>query len=98
MRDIQFFYNRYYFLAGMFVIVQQLIVASSTYFMAKLGEQFGNGVINSYYLLSHLSLSIFLPIFLSFIWKKANLRLGNLILIILAINFWVNRYILMTSH
>lgn len=72
MRDIQFFYNRYYFLAGMFVIVQQLIVASSTYFMAKLGEQFGNGVINSYYLITFIVslIIVYIPAYFSIIYLE----------------------------
>lgn len=72
MRDVCLLLNRHSLLAGVFIVIQQLIVASSTYFMAKLGEQFGNGVLNSQFVIAFIIslIIVYIPAYFSIIYLE----------------------------
>ncbi|UXZ05245.1 ATP-binding cassette domain-containing protein [Moraxella nasicaprae] len=72
MRDVYLLLNRHYLLASIFIIIQQLIVASSTYFIAKLGEQFGNGVLNSQFIIAFIVslIIVYIPAYFSIIYLE----------------------------
>lgn len=72
MREFHLFYNRHYLLAGVFIVIQQLIVASSTYLIAKIGEQFGSGVLNSHYLIAFIIslIIVYIPAYFSIVFLE----------------------------
>ncbi|MDO4427665.1 MAG: AAA family ATPase [Moraxella sp.] len=72
MRDVYLLLNRHYLLASIFIIIQQLIVASSTYFIAKLGEQFGNGVLNIHFIIAFIVslIIVYVPAYFSVIYLE----------------------------
>lgn len=64
--------NRYFTLAAIFTLIQQLIVASSTYFIAKLGESFGAGEVSlGYIVLFIVSLVVvYVPAYFAIIFAE----------------------------